>query len=48
VTYTPGTVWVDLSEQYTLTLHVLDLHNEQEWVDLIKQRYERPLMEIFE
>ena len=48
VTYTPGTVWMDLSEQYTLTLHVLDLHNEQEWVDLIKQRYERPLMEIFE
>lgn len=48
MTYTPGTVWVDLSEQYTLTLHVLDLHNEQELVDLIKQRYECPLMEIFE
>lgn len=48
VTYTPGTVWVDISEEYTLTLHVLDLHNEQEWVTLIKQRYERPLMEIFE
>lgn len=48
VTYTPGTVWVDKSEAGVLTLHVLDLQNEQDWVDLIKQRYERPLMEVFE
>ena len=48
VTYTPGTVWVDISPEYNLTLHVLDLQNEAEWVMLIKQRYEYPLMEIFE
>ena len=49
VTSTPGTIWVDLSlDGATLTLHVLDLHDEQAWIDIIKQRYERLLMEIFE
>jgi multicomponent K+:H+ antiporter subunit E len=49
VTSTPGTIWVDLSlDGATLTLHVLDLHDEQAWIDTIKQRYERLLMEIFE
>lgn len=48
LTYTPGTVWVDLSPDNHLTLHVLDLENEYEWVTLVKQRYERPLMEMFE
>jgi multicomponent K+:H+ antiporter subunit E len=49
VTSTPGTVWVGLSPSSdTLTLHVLDLQDEDEWIQLIKQRYERPLMRIFE
>jgi multicomponent K+:H+ antiporter subunit E len=49
VTSTPGTVWADLSESGdTLTLHVLDLTEEKLWIDTIKQRYERLLMEIFE
>lgn len=49
VTSTPGTIWVDLSQDgATLTLHVLDLHDEQAWIDTIKQRYESLLMEIFE
>jgi multicomponent K+:H+ antiporter subunit E len=49
VTYTPGTVWSDFSEtEQLLTLHVLDLKEEQEWLDIIQLRYERPLMEIFE
>lgn len=49
ITSTPGTVWVALSaDGRTLTLHVLDLVDEAEWVRFIKQRYERPLMEIFE
>lgn len=49
VTATPGTVWAGLSpDGSTLTLHVLDLQDEQEWIDTIKQDYERPLMEIFE
>jgi multicomponent K+:H+ antiporter subunit E len=49
VTSTPGTVWAGLSpEGATLTLHVLDLQDEDELIQLIKQRYERPLMSIFE
>jgi multicomponent K+:H+ antiporter subunit E len=49
VTSTPGAVWVNLSNDgATLTLHVLDLRDEQEWIDIIKQRYEHLLMEIFE
>jgi multicomponent K+:H+ antiporter subunit E len=40
VTSTPGTVWADLSEDgATLTLHVLDLVDEQAWRDTITQRY---------
>ncbi len=49
VTYTPGTVWSDYSEEDgLLTLHVLDLQDEAEWFETIQQRYESPLMEIFE
>ncbi len=49
ITYTPGTVWSDYSEDdSTLTLHVLDLKDESAWRRTIGQRYERPLMEIFE
>ncbi len=46
---TPGTVWSELSEDgKLLMIHVLDLHDEQWWVDMIKTRYEKPLMAIFE
>ena len=46
---TPGTVWVEiLPEGHQLVLHVFDLHDEQWWIDTIKQRYERPLIEVFE
>jgi multicomponent K+:H+ antiporter subunit E len=49
VTSTPGTVWANLSDDgATLTLHVLDLKDEQEWRETITQRYERLLMEIYE
>ncbi len=49
VTGTPGTVWAGHdAEANVLTLHVLDLKDEAAWVRTIKQRYERPLMEIFE
>ncbi len=49
VTGTPGTVWAGHdAEHNVLTLHVLDLKDEAAWVRTIKQRYERPLMEIFE
>ena len=49
VTATPGTVWVDHdAASSTLTLHVLDLTSEQEWIDWIKNRYERLLLGVFE
>ena len=49
LTSTPGTVWVEYDEtRRHLTLHVLDLQDEARWIETIKQRYERPLMEIFE
>jgi multicomponent K+:H+ antiporter subunit E len=49
LTSTPGTVWVNFdSAKGVLLLHVLDLVDEQTWIDLIKHRYERLLMEIFE
>jgi multicomponent K+:H+ antiporter subunit E len=45
---TPGTVWVEiLQERYELALHVFDLHDEQWWIDTIKTRYEKPIIEIF-
>jgi multicomponent K+:H+ antiporter subunit E len=49
VTSTPGTVWVGLSpDGGTLTLHVLHLGDEEAWIRTIKNRYERPLMRIFQ
>ena len=49
ITYTPGTVWSGFSEETnTLTLHVLDLKDEKHWVELVQNRYESLLMEIFE
>lgn len=49
VTATPGTVWSGHDpDSNVLTLHVLDLQDENVWLHTIKQRYERPLMEIFE
>lgn len=49
VTATPGTAWARFdSARGVLTLHVLDLVDEQTWVHTIKDRYERRLKEIFE
>ena len=49
ITATPGTVFAHLDpNSNVLTLHVLDLQDEATWLRTIKQRYERPLMEIFE
>lgn len=46
---TPGTVWVEiLPDSNDLALHVFDLHDTAWWIETIKSRYERPLMEIFE
>ena len=49
ITSTPGTIWVNYdAAKSTLLLHVLDLVDEAVWMRLIKGRYERLLMEIFE
>jgi len=49
ITSTPGTAWLDYSDNRgTLMIHVFDLVDEQGWIDLIKNRYEHLLMEIFE
>jgi multicomponent K+:H+ antiporter subunit E len=48
ITSTPGTLWVDFDgASGTLTIHVLDLIDEADWVRTIKGRYERALLEIF-
>jgi multicomponent K+:H+ antiporter subunit E len=47
VTSTPGTAWAEYdSESNKLLLHVLDLVDDAHWIDLIKNRYERLLLEI--
>jgi multicomponent K+:H+ antiporter subunit E len=49
ITSTPGTVWVGLTpDEKTLTLHVLDLRDEEELIRWIKTRYEQPLTRLFE
>jgi multicomponent K+:H+ antiporter subunit E len=49
ITSTPGTAWIEYAaDTGMLLIHVLDLSDEREWVDLIKARYEAPLREIFE
>jgi multicomponent K+:H+ antiporter subunit E len=49
VTATPGTSWARYdAARSILTIHVLDLVDEEAWVRLFKERYERRLMEIFE
>ena len=49
ITATPGTCWVRYdSESNVVTIHVLDLVDADDWICFFKQRYERPLMEIFQ
>ena len=49
VTSTPGTAWVEYDPATgILLIHVLDLVDKDEWVTLIKTRYEALLMEIYE
>jgi multicomponent K+:H+ antiporter subunit E len=49
LTATPGTAWVEYdTEDGWLLLHVLDLIDEESWARIVRERYERPLMEIFQ
>jgi multicomponent K+:H+ antiporter subunit E len=48
-TVVPGTVWSELAmDRSALLLHLFDVDDEQAYVAYFKQRYEKPLMEIFE
>ncbi len=47
-TVIPGTVWTELVADYGLLLHVFDVDDETAFVAHFKERYERPLKEIFE
>ncbi len=48
-TVVPGTIWSELAlDRSVLLLHVFDLDDEAQFIELFKTAYERPLMEIFE
>lgn len=48
ITLTPGTLTVDVSvDRRTLTIHCLHAPDPQAVIDSIRERYERPLAEIF-
>lgn len=45
----PGTIWSELAlDRSALLVHVFDLHDELAEIQMIKSRYERPLIDIFE
>lgn len=45
----PGTIWSELAlDRSALLVHLFDMRHAESEVELIKRRYERPLMEIFE
>lgn len=49
ISLTPGTLSADVSEQRDwLYIHALDVEDEVALIDEIKQRYEKPLKEIFQ
>jgi multicomponent K+:H+ antiporter subunit E len=48
LTATPGTAWVEYdSGERTVLIHVLDLIDDEAWVRVVKDKWERRLMEIF-
>lgn len=48
-TVVPGTVWSELApDRSSVLLHVFEVGDEAAYIAHYKQRYERPLMEIFE
>ena len=48
ITATPGTAWARYdSARSVLTMHILDVIDEETWIHMIKDRYEKRLLEIF-
>ena len=49
ITATPGTAWARFdARRGTVTIHVLDLIDENAWIKTVKDRYERRLLEVFQ
>jgi len=49
LTATPGTMWLQFDRvKRVLIVHVLDLVDEEDWIRLIKRRYEALLVEAFD
>lgn len=49
ITSTPGTLWISYeAEERVLLIHVFDLVDEEGWIRTVRDRYERPLREVFE
>lgn len=49
VTATPGSAWIHYDSRHsTVTIHVLDTHDEDAWIATLKRNYEHRLMEIFQ
>ncbi|WP_377292166.1 Na+/H+ antiporter subunit E [Rhizobium sp. SG2393] len=48
LTATPGTAWLSFDRRSgVLLLHILDLDDAEDWPTIIRDRYEKPLLEIF-
>jgi multicomponent K+:H+ antiporter subunit E len=46
---TPGTAWAEISmDRSSLLIHLFDNADDAAFIAMVKARYERPLMEIFE
>ena len=49
VCLTPGTAWGEISfDRSSLLIHLFDERDPEGFISMVKTRYERPLMEIFE
>lgn len=49
ITAIPGSAWLEYNPvESSVLIHVLDLIDEEEWVDTVKRRYETLLLEIFQ
>jgi len=49
VTSTPGSAWLEYdSRDKTVLLHVFDIADKDDWIDQLKNRYEKILLEVFQ
>lgn len=49
ITSTPGSAWLEYdSRDKTVLLHVFDVEDQDAWVALLKSRYEKILLEVFQ